>query len=66
MNDKNTALNTRQKAILKWLESDGVVRVEHMVRRYQVTEQTIRRDLTWLAQQRLITRLHGAAKPLNS
>ena len=66
MKDTSKALSSRQNAILRWLESDGLVRVEHMVRRYQVTEQTIRRDLTWLAQQRLITRLHGAAKSLNS
>ncbi|WP_320822746.1 DeoR family transcriptional regulator [Reinekea sp.] len=66
MKDLSKALNGRQNAILRWVESEGLVRVEHMVRRYQVTEQTIRRDLAWLAQQRLITRLHGAAKPLNS
>jgi len=59
-------LNDRQKSIIKWLETDGLVRVDHMVRRYEVTEQTIRRDLTLLANEQLVTRVHGAAKPVNS
>lgn len=59
-------LNTRQLNILRWVESDGLVRVEDMVRRYQVTEQTIRRDLTYLEQARRLVRVHGGAKPVNS
>ncbi len=59
-------LNDRQRNILRWVESDGHVRVEDMVRRYDVTEQTIRRDLTFLESQQLLRRVHGGAKPTNS
>ncbi|WP_230390456.1 DeoR/GlpR family DNA-binding transcription regulator [Reinekea sp. G2M2-21] len=59
-------LNDRQRNILRWVESDGHVRVEDMVRRYEVTEQTIRRDLTFLEAQQLLRRVHGGAKPTNS
>ncbi|MEJ2041917.1 MAG: DeoR family transcriptional regulator [Reinekea sp.] len=59
-------LNARQRSIIKWLESDGRVKVEQMVSRYQVTEQTIRRDLTQLESRQLLKRVHGGAKPLNS
>lgn len=37
-----------------------------MVQRFNVTEQTIRRDLTFLSSLQLVTRVHGAAKPMNS
>lgn len=66
MNSNVDRLNKRQIRILKWLESDGLVKVEDMVRRFDVTEQTIRRDLTFLAEQQLVKRVHGAAKPMNS
>lgn len=59
-------LNERQNNIVRWLESDGLVKVVEMVSRYQVTVQTIRRDLTLLESLRLIKRTHGAAKPINS
>ncbi len=59
-------LNSRQRSILRWLESDGRVKVEQMVDRFQVTEQTIRRDLTHLEAMQLLKRVHGGAKPLNS
>jgi DeoR family glycerol-3-phosphate regulon repressor len=59
-------LNKRKASIVRWVESDGLVRVEEMVRRYQVTEQTIRRDLTQLERARRLVRVHGGAKPVNS
>lgn len=60
------ALNDRQKSIVRWVDRDGLVRVEAMVKRYQVTEQTIRRDLTLLEDLQQLVRVHGGAKPLNS
>lgn len=59
-------LNKRQQNIIRWVESEGLVRVEDMVRRYDVTEQTIRRDLTMLESQQRLQRVHGGAKPVNS
>lgn len=59
-------LNKRQQNIVRWVESEGLVRVEDMVRRYDVTEQTIRRDLTLLESFQHLRRVHGGAKPVNS
>ncbi len=66
MTDLLSKLSDRQKNIIRWLEADGLVRVDEMVLRYGVTVQTIRRDLTALAQLQLVNRVHGAAKPINS
>lgn len=66
MSEASVSLNKRQRSILRWVETDGRVSVQEMVRRYQVTVQTIRRDLTLLASMRLLTRIHGAAEPVNS
>lgn len=65
-NNHYAELNTRQHSILKWIETDGLVKVEDMVQRYEVTEQTIRRDLTHMETLQLLVRVHGGAKPLNS
>ncbi|MFQ3229693.1 DeoR family transcriptional regulator [Reinekea sp.] len=59
-------LNARQKSIVRWVESEGSVRVEDMVARFGVTVQTIRRDLTHLNALQKVRRVHGAAKPVNS
>ncbi len=59
-------INDRQSSILRWVETDGHVKVDEMVRRYDVTEQTIRRDLTLLENRQLLQRVHGGAKPTNS
>jgi DeoR family glycerol-3-phosphate regulon repressor len=59
-------LNARQKSIVRWVESEGSVRVEEMVARFGVTVQTIRRDLSHLNNLQKIRRIHGAAKPVNS
>ena len=59
-------LNDRQNNIVRWVETEGHVRVDDMVQRYAVTEQTIRRDLTMLESAQLLQRVHGGAKPTNS
>lgn len=59
-------LNARQKSIIRWVESEGSVRVEEMVARYGVTVQTIRRDLSRLNTLQKVRRIHGAAKPVNA
>jgi DeoR family glycerol-3-phosphate regulon repressor len=64
--DHKVALNDRQKRILKWVENDGHVKADDMVSRFEVTVQTIRRDLTMLESMRLLNRVHGGAKAINS
>ena len=51
----------RQAAILKMLAEDGFVATEDMVSKFDVTPQTIRRDLKDLNEHKLITRFHGGA-----
>lgn len=51
----------RFSAILEQLASDGSASVEDLSERLGVSGATIRRDLTQLADQRLLTRTHGGA-----
>lgn len=62
----HSELNARQNSILRWIDTEGLVKVDDMVQRYEVTEQTIRRDLTFMESLQLLARVHGGAKPVNS
>lgn len=51
----------RQKKILDKLELTGSVRVTELAVEFDVTEETIRRDLDKLAEQGVLRRTHGGA-----
>ena len=51
----------RQNEILQIAQSEGKVTVEDLAERFQVTLQTIRRDLNQLYEQNLLQRVHGGA-----
>lgn len=55
------ALSFRQTEILEIARSDGRVVVEDLAERFSVTLQTIRRDLSDLADAGLLDRVHGGA-----
>ncbi|NUB45703.1 DeoR/GlpR transcriptional regulator [Fertoebacter nigrum] len=55
------ALSFRQSEILDIARSEGRVVVESLAERFNVTLQTIRRDLTELADAGLLDRVHGGA-----
>ena len=57
------ALNFRQSGILEIARQDGRVVVEDLAQRFDVTLQTIRRDLTELAEAGHLDRVHGGAVP---
>jgi DeoR family glycerol-3-phosphate regulon repressor len=57
------ALNIRQTEILEIARQEGRVIVEDLAQRFEVTLQTIRRDLTDLAAAGLLDRVHGGAVP---
>jgi len=59
-------LNQRQKDLLAWVKREGYVSVERLAAHFQVTTQTIRRDITLLAEHRLLQRYHGGASVLSS
>lgn len=55
------ALNIRQMEILDLARATGRVAVEELAERFDVTLQTIRRDLGELADQGMLDRVHGGA-----
>lgn len=54
-------MNFRHSEILECARRDGKVTVEGLASAFDVTLQTIRRDLSELAQQGRLTRVHGGA-----
>jgi DeoR family fructose operon transcriptional repressor len=53
----------RQARILRYVVERGRVDVGELAGEFEVTSETIRRDLTELQQQRLVRRVHGGAVP---
>lgn len=54
-------LSDRQREILAFARTSGRVQVEVLAGRFEVTPQTIRRDLNRLCELRLLQRVHGGA-----
>jgi DeoR family glycerol-3-phosphate regulon repressor len=52
-------LSHRQTEILGLARASGRVMVEDLARRFEVSAQTIRKDLNDLCEQRVLTRIHG-------
>ena len=61
-----TDLTARQTEILATARSRGRVAVEMLASTYEVTPQTIRRDLNDLCNRGLLSRIHGGAVPARS
>lgn len=59
-------LSNRQEQILQLLRTEDRVEVDDLALRFDVTTQTIRRDLTELCERGLATRTHGGARKLVS
>jgi DeoR family glycerol-3-phosphate regulon repressor len=57
------ALGLRQSQIVDIARADGRVVVDDLAQRFDVTLQTIRRDLTELSDAGLLDRVHGGAVP---
>ncbi len=58
--------SSRQNTILAHARTKGRVGVEELASAYNLTPQTIRRDLNELCQRGLLARVHGGAVPANS
>ncbi len=56
--------NFRQREILELARKDGKVTVDGLAAQYNVTVQTIRRDLSELADTGRLERVHGAPSSL--
>ncbi|MBS0560720.1 MAG: DeoR/GlpR transcriptional regulator [Proteobacteria bacterium] len=59
--DAPTGLSRRQTEIVNLLRTSGRVSVDELAARFDVSPQTIRRDLNELSEARAITRVHGGA-----
>lgn len=55
----------RRQEIIKMLSLESTMRVEDIIKRFDVTPATIRRDLSSLEKSGAIMRSHGAAKIVN-
>ena len=55
----------RHKFILDSLNKDGFVKVVDMAKLLDVTSVTIRKDLKYLEEKKLLYRTHGSASPIN-
>ncbi|WP_029059161.1 DeoR/GlpR family DNA-binding transcription regulator [Stappia stellulata] len=56
-------ITPRQRDIADLVQSDGFASVEGLARRFGVTTQTIRRDLTQLCRRGILRRTHGGVEP---
>lgn len=54
-------MNQRQQQILALVQQKGFVSIETLAQQFNVTTQTIRRDINALCDQQLLTRYHGGA-----
>ncbi|WP_343563964.1 DeoR/GlpR family DNA-binding transcription regulator [Kiloniella sp. b19] len=59
-------LTQRQLEILTTIRADGSVEVDRLATHYNVTTQTVRRDLAVLCQRGLAMRTHGGARQMVS
>ncbi len=58
----DTQLSERQTSILNKVRSTGFVGVDELAKAYELTTQTIRRDINVLCQLGLLRRVHGGAE----
>ena len=60
------SLNKRQSQMVELIHQIGFVTIDHLVKHFNVTPQTIRRDLNFLATENKVIRHHGGAEPISS
>ncbi|EHI99114.1 transcriptional regulator, DeoR family [Clostridium sp. DL-VIII] len=51
----------RQQKIVELLNSNGSMKVQDLAKSFQVSKETIRRDLTYLSEKGLVKKSHGGA-----
>ena len=59
-------LPDRQKQILELVQEKGYIAIERLAQDFDVTPQTIRRDINKLSNDGLLRRFHGGAGPNTS
>lgn len=56
------SLNPRQTALIEAVRQHGAASIEELAQRFDVTLQTVRRDVNLLAQAGLLSRFHGGVR----
>lgn len=64
MKNNRKAVDDRQRHILNMVHERGEVKVEELAKAFQISLMTVRRDLQFLEQERLLSRTHGGAVSL--
>ncbi len=52
----------RHEKILDWLKNENLIRIDELTKRLNVSTMTVHRDLTSLAEQGLLEKVHGGAQ----
>jgi DeoR family glycerol-3-phosphate regulon repressor len=63
---KNGPVRARHEKIRQLVQTKGFITIEHLAKEFDVTPQTIRRDLNMLSDEGLINRYHGGAGAVSS
>ncbi len=66
MSDVAADIGPRQRAILDLVSAQGYAGIDQLVGRFEVTPQTIRRDLQDMADRGLLRRHHGGASRIST
>ncbi|KAG1442156.1 hypothetical protein G6F57_018485 [Rhizopus arrhizus] len=55
-------LNPRQSALIEMVRAQGSASIEELAKRFDVTLQTVRRDVNILSEAGLLSRFHGGVR----
>lgn len=55
-------LNPRQSALIEMVRAQGSATIEELAKRFDVTLQTVRRDVNILSEAGLLSRFHGGVR----
>src|SRR5690606_15672525 len=60
--DANMTLNPRQSALVELVRTQGSATIEALARHFDVTLQTVRRDVNLLSEAGMLSRFHGGVR----
>lgn len=64
MKNNRKAVEERHLKILNMIRERGEVKVEELAKAFQISPMTVRRDMQYLEEEKLISRIHGGAVSL--
>lgn len=59
MKNNRKAVDERHMKILNMIRERGEVKVEDLAKIFQISPMTVRRDMQYLEEEKLISRIHG-------